>query len=452
MKPLFIQAEEQNVLVHQITETLIRRFFISGKKYITGPELLHFCENPQVNRFIFFQLHQEWNKYQAGLRHPAYNFDHEEVKKAMQTYLNILSAHILMTETQFRVYVEKAVFNTLSLLLNPEDTFSGFYFSTKEGINLSILEKNVSYFHYFDFILQGIILYHQQNTMPLVRKRIFMEKFIKAEEIAVKKGRSLEAYRRDMFRKLTGKDLFEIARTADGSIPIAELASGSERQSASPIPFRPIDEISETPLPIEEAQVEEESSDIESQASEIQEAIAAEIAAMEVSELDKKTIQQAYDAEQKAIEVAAEAFADSNTPEIPLVAQPPAPAETPIIGNDTLEPETPARAESPQTPQDSEKKKTLADLFQQNNSAQYKSAKPMDLDTIPIHKQFQFSQKIFKGNSVLFREFIQALSKTQDQKEVQALLQNMVIIPHQVNETDELYQEFYGLVMQPYQS
>src|SRR5690606_1011016 len=97
-------------------------------------------------------------------------------------------------EAQFRVYVEKAVFNTLSLLLNPEETFSGFYFSTKEGINLSILEKNVSYFHYFDFILQGIILYHQQNTMPLVRKRIFVEKFAKAEEIAIKKGRSLEAY------------------------------------------------------------------------------------------------------------------------------------------------------------------------------------------------------------------------------------------------------------------
>jgi len=448
MKPLFIQAEEQNVLVHQITETLIRRFFISGKKYITGPELLHFCDNPQVNRFIFFQLHQEWNKYQAGLRHPAYNFDHEEVKKAMQTYLNILSAHILMTESQFRVYVEKAVFNTLSLLLNPEDTFSGFYFSTKEGINLSILEKNVSYFHYFDFILQGIILYHQQNTMPLVRKRIFMEKFIKAEEIAVKKGRSLEAYRRDMFRKLTGKDLFEIARTADGSIPIAELASGSERQSASPIPFRPLDEISETLLPVEEAAVAQDVRDAESQASEIQEAIAAEIASMEASELDKETIQQAYDTEQKEIE----AIVDSQTPEAPILSENLPPAEMPAFENHTIETETPASTESPQSSSDSEKKKTLADLFQQNSSAQYMGVKPMDLDTIPIHKQFQFSQKIFKGNSVLFREFIQALSKTQDQKEVHALLQNMVIIPHQVNETDELYQEFYGLVMQPYQS
>lgn len=438
MKPLFIQAEEQKVLVHQITETLIRRFFISGKKYISGPELLHFCDNPQVNRFIFFQLHQEWGKYQASLRHPAYNFDHEEVKKAMNTFLNILSAHILMNETQFRVYVEKAVFNTLSLLLNPEDTFSGFYFSTKEGINLSILEKNVSYFHYFDFILQGIILYHQQNTMPLVRKRIFLEKFLKAEEIAIKKGRSLEVYRRDMFLKLTGKDLYEVARTADGSIPIAELGSGMEGKSSTPIPFRQSEETT-----VAEAEVMGLTPQPEQPEAEIQEAIASEIAISEVNEKELETPDVTPETPETEMEAIHEPITSEPEPETPAPTA--APEPDPLPQNQV--------AEQPKPESGTDKKTTLADLFQQNAGPQVKGIKAkMDLDTIPIHKQFQFSQKIFKGNSVLFREFIQSLSKVTRKEDAEALLQSQVIQPHQVNQEDELYIEFYTLVMQGFQA
>lgn len=444
MKPLFIPAEEQKVLVHQITETLIRRFFISGKKYISGPELLHFCDNPQVNRFIFFQLHQEWGKYQAGLRHPAYNFDHEEVKKAMNTFLNILSAHILMNETQFRVYVEKAVFNTLSLLLNPEETFTGFYFSTKEGINLSILEKNVTYFHYFDFILQGIILYHQQNTMPLVRKRIFLEKFMKAEEIAIKKGKSLEVYRRDMFHKLTGKDLFEVARTADGSIPIPELGAGTESKSSTPVPFSQSEENI-----VEEEQVIELSSQPESPEAEIQEEIASEIASSELSEQELESTDLSTETDAEANPEESEISVSQPEPEVHAPALVTEPTSTPSMVSPTEKDST--EEQKPESGTD--KKTTLADLFQQNAGTPIKGIKvKMDLDTIPIHKQFQFSQKIFKGNSVLFREFIQSLSKVSSKEEAEALLQSQVIQPNQVNQEDELFVEFYTLVMQGYEA
>ena len=417
MKPLFIPTEELNILIHQLSEKYIRLFFGPTKKQISGQEIFHFCDHQQVNRFLFFQLHQDWNQYQTGLRHPFYNFQHEEVKKALQSYLNTVSAHILLTEKDVRPLVEKAVYNTITLLLNPEETLTAFYFSTKESINLSLLEKNASYFDYFDFLLQGIVLFHQQNHMPLVRRRVFLEKLIRAEEISNQRGKSLEQYRRELFRQLTGQDLFEVARTADGTIPMPELpeATVSEETKSTQV-SRTLTAEPEPPV--------------------VKEGLFSET----VSQTNNTTIaQDTIQPENKNTETTTEPH--------------PEPLPTPTF---VKEDPTPSVVTPAQPSGLNDVSASVAEVLSQKQTASdsisQKLFKSITIDKIPIHKQFQFSQKIFLGNTAEFKLFIENINKTQNWEEAQSLISSLTNAQSTLKEEDPLLIEFIEIIKNRYQS
>jgi hypothetical protein len=444
MKPLFIPAEEQNILINQLTEKYIRRFFSPGKKFIKGPEILHFCDNQQINKFIFFQLHQNWNKYQSGLMHPHYDFAHEEVRKALNSFLSVLSAHIQISEQDFRPFVEKAIFNCISLLLSPEETFDSFYFANKDSVGLVLMERNATHFAYFDFIIQGIILFHQNQHMPLVRKSVFLEKFAKAEDLATKKGQSLETYRRELFRRLADKDLFEIARTADGSIPMPELPPGPNREEG-------IIPLSESAFQVEEAILEElkESSSQEAPSQFVkeeekteqveekpEEMTSAPSENLVVEKLENEQVTTTGNISDKQSSPASESSNNLNL------------ENTEKTSAFFIEVETPKMEEV-----EEEKPQTLADLFQQKTSeTQPSNGKrgPISLDNIPIHKQFQFSQKIFLGNNVQFRAFVQEINTTHSWEQADKLLNQKVIQPNNLKEDDSLLQEFIQIVRNRY--
>lgn len=448
MKPLFIPTEEQNILINRITEKYIRLFFANGKKMIKGPEILHFCDNPQINKFIFFQLHQNWNKYQNGLAHPHYDFQHEEVKKALTNFLSVLSAHIQISEQNFRPFVEKAVFNCISLILAPEDTFESFYFGNKDSVSLVLMEKNASHFAYFDFIIQGIILHHQNQHMPLVRKNVFLEKFEKAELLAAQKGQSLENYRRELFRRLTEKDLFEMARAADGTIPVPELPPGHSRSEEiipveagdfslqndeSPTPSATEPENTASPVSLADA----ESAEPEIQAAPVSEA--GSTIAEETAGLTTESQPEAVDSETPK---AGNEIHKAEEPEVQEAER----AERETVESAIPEPVQPAASTS------EEKPKTLADLFQQNSGSRPEvRATHISLDNIPIHKQFQFSQKIFLGNNVLFRAFVQDINGADTLENALKLLQDRVIIPNKLKEDDALLLEFIQIIRNRYQ-
>jgi hypothetical protein len=447
MKPLFIAAEEQNILINQLTEKYMRLFFSGNKKVIKGPEILHFCDNSQINKFIFFQLHQNWNKYQSSLQHPHYDFQHEEVRKALSNFLSVVSAHISIREQDFRPFVEKAVFNCISLLLSPEETFDSFYFAAKDNVGLVLMEKNATHFSYFDFILQGIILYHQQQHMPLVRKAVFLEKFAKAEELAARKGQSLETYRRELFKRLTDKDLFEVARTADGSIPMPELPPGSGREEGvipiiSDAEFTVSDEIQEE-LVLQETTLEAEPATPLSDTDHLPSASDFVVQTPEPEANPEPEIPVTQASEPEAVE---------NVPFMPQEEIPSPQAETPVADHSS---ENTAEIEAQDIPptDQPEKPKTLADLFQQNATPPAPARTThISLDNIPIHKQFQFSQKIFLGNNVQFRSFVQEVNTLDTMEKANRLLEDTVIKPNNLKLEEPLLQEFIQILQNRYQS
>jgi hypothetical protein len=104
-----------------------------------------------------------------------------------------------------------------------------------------------------------------------------------------------------------------------------------------------------------------------------------------------------------------------------------------------------------------EKPKTLADrLREESNGAstapKTKVAAPLDAngeiiaDDIPVHKQYQFVQKVFGGNHARFRAIIEKVNHAEGGSEVEEILEKYVLNNPHVQQGDPVVDEFAGMM------
>ncbi|HMX63229.1 MAG TPA: hypothetical protein PKD58_09200, partial [Candidatus Sumerlaeota bacterium] len=124
---------------------------------ISGADITTFCHHSQVNQFILFRIYQDWNAHIAQMVHPYFDFTNGEVKEGLRRFLNILSGHIRVREQDFEPLVRQAVYNSLKLILNAEDSIGRFFFLNTDAIAIEIFRKHAPYFSSFDFVIQAIL-------------------------------------------------------------------------------------------------------------------------------------------------------------------------------------------------------------------------------------------------------------------------------------------------------
>lgn len=73
-------------------------------------------------------------------------------------------------------------------------------------------------------------------------------------------------------------------------------------------------------------------------------------------------------------------------------------------------------------------------------------AKMIRTEQIPVHKQFQFVQKVFGGSSVKFKVVLDKINKTENQEEAESVLNRYVFNDPSVNRNDKVCKEFVELV------
>ncbi len=130
--------------------------FFQNKIKISGPEILSFCSLRQVNLLILFELMKSWTSEAQKLKSPYFDYSAQPVHDALAQFQNTLSNHISISRADFIPLVEKAVFQTLSLIISPYDFYS------------SILDNNGNEFlRVAD--LKNEIKYLKINSAPLER-------------------------------------------------------------------------------------------------------------------------------------------------------------------------------------------------------------------------------------------------------------------------------------------
>ncbi len=86
---------------------------------LNGKQVLNFCPIEQVNFFILYLLFDKWQEETKKLESPYFDFQHEEVKKAIKTFMNVLSQQISVKKDPFSPLLLQSIFNTIFFAVSP---------------------------------------------------------------------------------------------------------------------------------------------------------------------------------------------------------------------------------------------------------------------------------------------------------------------------------------------
>jgi hypothetical protein len=93
---------------------------------------------------------------------------------------------------------------------------------------------------------------------------------------------------------------------------------------------------------------------------------------------------------------------------------------------------------------------TLADSLKTPGAKPSGGAR-LSVDQIPLHKQFQFVQKVFAGNSNRFKDTLAALNDLPTHDEAYQYLATRILNMPEVNREDPVVQEFLQFVKAKYE-
>jgi hypothetical protein len=119
--------------------------FFSNKEKITGSEVLNLCELRQINLFVIQELFNAWKEQNAKNRSSFFDYEAEPVKEAMDTLMNVLSNHIAIDREHFAPLLDKAVYNTMLLIVDPYDFFADLIEGQKDEITADSFKEQIKY-------------------------------------------------------------------------------------------------------------------------------------------------------------------------------------------------------------------------------------------------------------------------------------------------------------------
>ncbi|MDR6193731.1 hypothetical protein [Siphonobacter sp. SORGH_AS_0500] len=121
---------------------------------IDGDTLLRLSPVSQVNLFVIRDLYDVWKETATAFRSPYFNFESEEVKKALQSFLNTVSKHISVQQKDLEPLLAKATHESLEFLLAPQEYLEGWL---RELPDFRLTAENLKAFQKYNRLHKGVI-------------------------------------------------------------------------------------------------------------------------------------------------------------------------------------------------------------------------------------------------------------------------------------------------------
>ncbi len=125
-------------------EKVLKRAFASKEK-INGQDILSLCDVQQINLFIVRELFKGWKEETKKLKSPYFDYEHAEVKDALETFMGTLSKHIALDRQHFAPLLKKAVSQAVLVVLDPYDYFSILVSGTNNKLDISAFREEIKY-------------------------------------------------------------------------------------------------------------------------------------------------------------------------------------------------------------------------------------------------------------------------------------------------------------------
>ncbi|GAB5524308.1 MAG: hypothetical protein Roseis2KO_21800 [Roseivirga sp.] len=84
-----------------------------------GAALMQLTESKQANAFLVKALFEKWQEETENLQSPYFDFDHEKVKEALKTFMNVLSGYISVKREDLEPLLAQAIKETVLITFDP---------------------------------------------------------------------------------------------------------------------------------------------------------------------------------------------------------------------------------------------------------------------------------------------------------------------------------------------
>src|SRR5688572_12175952 len=125
-------------------EKVLKKAFATKQK-IDGKEILALCDVQQINLFIVRELFKAWKEEFKKLKSPYFDYEHADVKEALDNFMSVLSKNIAITRQHFAPLLKKAVSQTVLLVLDPYDYFSMIISGSNNKLDVSAFREEIKY-------------------------------------------------------------------------------------------------------------------------------------------------------------------------------------------------------------------------------------------------------------------------------------------------------------------
>ncbi|MCE7061752.1 hypothetical protein [Dyadobacter sp. CY343] len=117
-----LNSNALNQYAARFTTTVLNEVYKS-QDTINGATLLKLTPVRQVNLGILNRLFEAWKSNAESFRSPYFDFSNEEVKRALEDFMNTASQHISVKRTDLEPLLSESVKESLRLLLTPAAYF-----------------------------------------------------------------------------------------------------------------------------------------------------------------------------------------------------------------------------------------------------------------------------------------------------------------------------------------
>lgn len=148
----------------QYADAVLKGFFASKDK-ITGPEILKLCNVHQVNLFVIRELLRNWKDEAKKLKSPYFDYEHPDVREALDNFMGILSQNISIDRQHFAPLLKKASSQALMAIFDPYDFYVMILTGKNNKLEVASFRDEIKYMKVNKAPLDRMLLRMEQRNM-----------------------------------------------------------------------------------------------------------------------------------------------------------------------------------------------------------------------------------------------------------------------------------------------
>jgi hypothetical protein len=206
-----------------LTEKISNEYYNSSES-LSGEQILKLTSLEQVNLFVIKNLFDKWKEESAKLKSPYFSYENKEVKEALGNLLNKLSQNISIKKEFLKPLLEKGIYDSLILILNPHEFFKNEFLS-KKYLKISELKETEKYLRINKELFQAFIKGLEQEN----KNEFFIEEGLNLFD-KIYEASSVESPDKyiELFNSILKLEFTELPE-----IPYVELKSEEHKESKS---------------------------------------------------------------------------------------------------------------------------------------------------------------------------------------------------------------------------